>query len=100
MSLFFQELHIFFGRYKKIEKSHPSSCGGVPQETNWVLTSDVINHVMVKKQYIGPANISKIKKSMWEIYDPGPFAVTERTNSEDVFIAECRHRHNKSLHAV
>jgi hypothetical protein len=75
---------------KNIEKPHPSSYGGVPQDTNWVLTSDVINHVTVKKQYIGPANISKMKKSMWEIYDPRLFAVADRTNSEDAFIAERR----------
>jgi len=37
---------------------------------------------------------------MWEIYDPRQFAVTGRTNSEDVFIAERRHRHNKSPHTV
>ena len=85
---------------KKIEKSHPSSSGGVPQDTNWALTSDVINHVMVKKQYTGSANRSKMKKSMWEIYDPRQFVVIGRTNSEDVFIAKCRQRHNKSPHSV
>jgi hypothetical protein len=63
-----------------------------------VLTSDLINHVMVKKQYTGPTKGSKMKKSKWEIYDPRPFVVIETTNSkEDVFITERRHHHKKAL---
>jgi hypothetical protein len=96
-SLFCQDLHITAGPLKK---PHTSSSDGIPQDTNWVLTSDVINHVMVKKQYIGPANSSKMKKSIWKIYDPRPFAVTQRTNSEDSLIAQPRHHHNKSSHPV
>jgi len=99
MSLFPRPTH-YLQKIKKTEKPHPSYSGGVPQDTNWALTSDVINHVMVQKQYTGPANRSKMKKSMWEIYDPRQFAVTGRTNSEDVFIAERQHRHNKSPHSV
>jgi hypothetical protein len=63
-----------------------------------VLTSDLINHVMVKKQYTGPTNGSKMKKkSQWKIYDPRPFVVIGTTNSKDIFITERRHHHKKAL---